>query len=83
MGNFKLNGVSYAGGGSWTDVVGTLTAGQTTLTLTNSAITTDSTLDFYTDTFGINPTNVTVTTGSVILTFEAQANDIEVKVRVS
>lgn len=71
------------GGGSWTDVTGTLTAGQTTLTLTNSAITTDSTLDFYTDTFGVNPTDVTVTTGSVTLTFEEQADDIEVKVRVS
>lgn len=71
------------GGGSWTDVTGTLTAGQTTLTLTNSAITTNSTLDFYTDTFGVNPTNVTVTTGSVTLTFEEQADDIEVKVRVS
>lgn len=79
-------GIEGGGGGSsasWTDVIGTLTAGQTTLTLTDSAITTDSTLDFYTDTFGVNPTDVAVTTGSVTLTFEAQANDIEVKVRAS
>lgn len=79
--------VSKSGGGgggtSYTDVTGTLTTGQTTLTLTNSAITTNSTLDFYTDTFGVNPTDVTVTTGSVTLTFEEQANDIDVKVRVS
>lgn len=83
----KYNGIDgpngSGGGGSYTDVIGTLTAGQTTLTLTDSAITTNSTLDFYTDTFGINPTDVTVTTGSVTLTFEAQANNIEVKVRIT
>lgn len=72
-----------AGGAGWTDVTGTLTAGSTSLTLSNAAITTSSTIDVYTDTYGINPTNISVATGSVTLTFEAQAANLGVKVRVS
>lgn len=61
----------------------TLEAGETTVTFTNNAITANSTLDIYTDTFGVNPTNVTVSTGEIVLTFSAQANDLGVKVRVT
>ena len=61
----------------------TLEAGETTVTFTNNAITANSTLDIYTDTFGVNPTNVTVSAGEIVLTFSAQANDLGVKVRVT
>lgn len=67
----------------WVDVTGTLLSGNTSLTLSNASITTSSTLDFFTDSFGVNPTNVVVSTGSVTLTFESQASDLGVKVRVS
>lgn len=67
----------------WVDVTGTLTAGTTSVTLSNASITTSSTLDFFTDQFGVNPTNVSVSTGSVTLTFEAQASNVGVKVRIS
>ena len=63
-----------------TIVTGTLTAGQTSVTLSNSAITTDSLIDIYTDTYGVNPTNITVASGSVTLTFTAQASNLGVKV---
>ena len=43
-----------------TVLTGTLTAGNTTLTLSNAAITTDSIFDFYTSEYGINPTAVSV-----------------------
>ena len=66
-----------------TVLIDTLEAGETTVTFTNNAITTNSTLDIYTDTFGVNPTNVTVSTGEIVLTFSAQANDLGVKVRVT
>lgn len=72
-----------SGGGAWTDVTGTLTAGSTSITLQDASITTSSTIEVYTDTFGVNPTNVAVATGSVTLTFEAQANNLGVKVRIS
>ena len=70
-------------GGGYTEVTGTLVAGATSVTLTDPAITANSTIDPYTDTFGVNPTNIAVAAGSVTLTFEAQAADIGVKVRVS
>ena len=77
--------VNTTGGGGipWTDITGTLTAGETTLTISNQAITTSSTIDIYTDVFGVAPTNQVVTSGQIVLTFEAQANNIGVKVRVS
>ena len=66
-----------------TYVTGTLTAGSTSLTLSDPSITTSSTIDIYVSTFGIQPTNAVVATGSITLTFLAQASDISVKVRVS
>ena len=63
-------------------LTGTLLAGSTTLTLSDAAITTSSTVDIYTDTYGISPEDVTVATGSVTLTFEAQLADLGVKVVV-
>lgn len=77
--------VNMTGGGStpWVDITGTLVSGETTLTISNAAITTSSTIDIYTDVFGVAPTNQVVTAGQVVLTFEAQENDIRVKVRVS
>ena len=67
--------------GDW--VSGTLTAGSTSLTLSDASITTSSTIDIYTDVFGIQPVNAVVTTGSITLSFLAQASNISVKVRVS
>lgn len=84
---FKKEGewleISLGGGGSWTDLTATLTSGNTSVTISDSAILTTSTIDIYTDTFGVNPTNVVVATGSITLTFEAQQSDVSVKVRVS
>lgn len=45
------------------------TSADTTVTFSNAAITTDSMIDVYTDTFGVNPTNVVVATGTCTLTF--------------
>lgn len=65
------------------EVSGTLTAGSTSIALSDAAITSSSTLQFFTDIFGVAPTAATVSTGSVTLTFEAQASNMTVKVRVS
>ena len=66
----------------FTDVTGTLVAGSTSVTLSSASITTDSTIDVYVDSFGINPTGMSVVSGSVTLTFEAQQSNLGVKVRV-
>ena len=68
---------------AYVEVTGTLTAGQTSITLSNAAITENSTIDYYTNYFGINPVGVNVSNGRVVLTFEEQDIDISVKVRVS
>ena len=68
---------------SYVEVTGTLTAGSTSLTLSDASITTTSTIDIYTDVFGIQPVNAVVATGTITLTFLAQASNISVKVRVS
>lgn len=65
------------------EVTGTLSVGSTSITLSNSSITTSSTIDVYTDKFGVNPTNMTVSTGKIVLTFKAQSSAVNVKVRVS
>lgn len=65
------------------EVSGTLTAGSTSLTIQNGLITTASTIDVYTDRFGIGPTNISVTSGQVVLTFESQSFNLAVKVRIT
>ena len=61
-------------------VIGTLSAGSTSITLSDSSITTDSTLDFYTSIYGVSPKTVSVASGSITLTFKAQTTDVKVKV---
>lgn len=60
----------------------TLTAGATSLTFTNSAITSTSLIDVYTNTWGINPTNIVASTGEVTLTFDAQSSNVSVRLLV-
>lgn len=87
MSKIMYGGIAYGsvveGDYGWTDLIGTLTAGSTSLTIQHSLITTTTTIEIYTDTFGVNPTNAVVTTGQIVLTFNAQANDVGVMVRVS
>ena len=67
----------------YTEATGTLSAGSTSLTISNAAIRSDSTLDFYTNVYGVSPKTVTVSTGSVTMTFDGQQTAINVKVRIS
>ena len=65
------------------EITDTLSAGSTSLTISDAFITTSSTIDYYTDIFGVSPTNAVVTTGQIVLTFPAQASNMGVKVRIS
>ena len=62
-----------------TVLTSTLTSGSTSLTFSNAAITTTAMYDVYADKYGLTPTNMTVTTGQAVLTFEAQSADVSVK----
>ena len=87
MGAIYYNGINYVSAVSqefgWVDLTGTLTAGSTTLTIQNEVISTDKCIEIFTDTFGVNPTNAVVTSGQIVLTFEAQESNLGVKVRVT
>ena len=64
-------------------LTGTLTAGQTTLVLSDASIDSDTIIaNIYVDTFGANPESITVATGSITLTFTAMVSDLSVKVRI-
>lgn len=60
----------------------TLAAGSTTLTFTSDAITDESMIDVYTDSYGVNPNNITQSGNTLTLTFDAQAKNVNVKVKV-
>ena len=62
-----------------TTLTSTLSAGSTSLVFSNSVITTSSTIDLYTDAYGVNPTDVSVEAGKMTLTFDAQTKNISVK----
>lgn len=65
-----------------TDVTGTLAAGNTSLVLTDASIGDDSFIDFYLEPFTDGLTNAVQSGTSVTLTFEAQASDISVTLKV-
>jgi len=67
----------------YTELTGTLTAGQTSITLSNAAITENSYIDTYTSDWEVQPEDISTNTGSVTLTFEAQESDLAIRVRVS
>lgn len=71
-------------GGAGLDVekhTATLTAGSTTLTWTpNDA--NKTVLQVFTDTFGVNPSNITYSAGTFTVTFPAQASDVSVVMTV-
>ena len=72
-----LNEIAYK------TLTGTLTAGQTSVTISDASITTTSDIDIYCDVYGVAPEDVTVSTGSVTLTFTARTSDLHIKLRVS
>ena len=70
----------YAQG--YTEVTGTLTAGETSITLSDASITTSSTFELFND-LDVPYNSKSVSTGSITYTFDAQQTDMVVKVRVS
>lgn len=65
-----------------TVITGTLTSSQTSLTLENDAITTDSIIDIYADKWGVSPTSVNVTQGRIDMEFDSQSDDLNIRVEV-
>lgn len=66
-----------------TYVSGTITAGNTTITLSNAAIQTTSFIDIYFKDKLLSPTAVTVSTGSIQIDITAEATNTDVAVRIA
>ena len=79
-GNWQITDPPFAA--KPTVITGTLSAGSTTFTLQNAAITINSVYDIYTDKWGVNPTDVVVTAGKITMTFEKQNASLGVRVEV-
>ena len=65
-----------------TTLTGTLTAGLTSITFQNENITDNCDITPFTSVYGVNPTAISTSNGSITLTFKAQTQDIGVKVVV-
>ena len=70
------------GGSSATLLTGTLTAGNTTITFTNNAITSTALIDIYTDDPDVGWESRSVSSTTLTITFPVQASDLSVKVRI-
>lgn len=77
--DYKIS--SQSGGNNFLILSGVLSAGSTTITLSNESITGEEMIEIFTDIYGVNPKSVTSEAGSIILTFKAQENDMNIKVR--
>ena len=75
------------GGAPWIDLTGTLTAGSTTITFTDNAITSTCNKQVFVDDafFGVAPTAITTdyANNSITYTFPVQASNMPVKVRIT
>ena len=70
-----------------TDAIGTiltdtLVAGNTSITFSNTAITANSIIEPYTDVWGVSPSSVTVSSGSVTLTFDSRQTNLLVGIQI-
>lgn len=63
-------------------ITGTIAAGSTAVTLTDSSITTSSMIDGYFEDVLSAPTNVTVSNGSITIEVDAPEEDLGVAVKV-
>lgn len=63
-------------------IIGTLLSGQTSITLNSPRINDNSVLSFFTDVYGVSPSEVSVTSGSVTLTFGSRPSNMVVGVKV-
>lgn len=75
--NTEINGTKYM---EYSQTLST--TNDTTYTFTNASITTDSAIDVFTSVWGIDPINVSISSGSCTVTFEAVDTAITMMCRI-
>ena len=83
MSTIMYNGKEYPINVPYKELQGILTAGQTSITFSDNVINSNRAIDYVPSIYGISPTSITVTSGSVVFTFEEQETDMTLKVRIS
>lgn len=83
MPKIMYNGIEYSDSVPYKELQGILTAGQTSITFNDNVINSNRTIDYYPGIYGVVPTSITVTSGSVVFTFDEQETDMTLKVRIS
>ena len=83
MSKIMYNGKEYPRSVPYKELQGILTTGQTSITFTDSVINANRTIDYFPEIYGVAPTSITVSTGSIVFTFDEQAVDMSLKVRIS
>lgn len=78
-----FNGIEYPGVVPYKELQGILFAGQTSITFMDNVINANRAIDYFPSIYGVAPTSITVTNGSVVFTFNEQENDMILKVRIS
>lgn len=78
----QLSSLSSALSNKTTPLTATLAQGETSVTIQDARITTSSTFLPVSETFGLAPTAISVTTGQIVMTYDAQAQAENVGVLV-
>lgn len=84
MGKIVQKSISYSGvsARNYVDIVDTLYAGESSLTIHSATIKSSSTISLFTDLYGWNPSSVSIGNSYITLTFPTKAENHRVKVRV-
>lgn len=83
MSKIMYNNIEYSDSVPYKELQGILTAGQTSITFSDNVINSNRAIDYFPSIYGVAPTSITVTSGSVVFTFEEQETDMTLKVRIS
>lgn len=83
MPKIMYNGIEYPQCVPYKEFEGTLTTGQTSITFSDNVINSNRVIDYFPSIYGLVPTSITVTSGSVVFTFEEQETDMTLEVRIS
>ena len=84
MGKIVQNSISYSGvsARNYVDIVDTLYAGETSVTIRSASLNVDSTVTIFTDRYGWNPTSVSIGNNYITLNLPAMSENHNVKVRI-
>lgn len=83
MPKIMYNNIEYSDSVPYKELQGILTAGQTSITFSDNVINSNRVIDYFPSIYGAVPTSITVSSGSVVFTFDEQETDMTLKVRIS